>query len=130
METVEVHYAEKICHLYFHSIVSSKINNTHFFPMAHFHEISLGYISKPLIQMVQLRMKSVLSLFVAILEHGRAILDKFRKKEWYHGFRRWKQFEIAEFMVWDWQKVLFIETVITDDLTRACRFARLFNWVS
>lgn len=80
METVEVHYTEKICHLYFHSIVSSKINNTHFFSMAHFHEISLGYISKPLIQMVQLRVKSVVCLFVAILEHGSTILDKFGEK--------------------------------------------------
>lgn len=81
METVEVHYTEKICHLYFRSIVSSKINNTYFFSMAHFHEISLGYISKPLIQMVQLRVRSVVCLFVAILEHGSAILDKIRKKK-------------------------------------------------
>lgn len=80
METVEVHYTEKICHLYFHSIVSSKINNTHFFPMACIHEISLGYISKPLIQMAQLRVKFVVCLFVAILEHGSTILDKFRGK--------------------------------------------------
>lgn len=40
-----------------------------------------------------------------------------------------KTIEIAEFMVWDWEKVLLIEIMITDDLTGACRFAQLFNWV-
>lgn len=65
--------------------------------MDRIHEISLGYISKPLIQMAQLRVKFVVCLFVAILEHGSTILDKFRQQK--------KMASRIEEMktIWDWR---------------------------
>lgn len=91
---------EKICHFYFHSIVSPKSEQYIFFQWSVFMKFHLDIFLSPWPRWYN-SVKFEKCFLCCSSKTWHYYSRQIQKKKWHQEFKRWKQCEIEEFMIWD-----------------------------